>query len=303
MRLDTSEADKQRVLLLGASGFIGSSVAHELTDDFDVCEATHKVNDKDRYYIDTESVDSIVDLLLRLRPAIIINCAGVVENSKKASMNVVITKNLLQAVVESGITVHRIVILGSAAEYGEVGSDLPVSEESECLPFTDYGKSKLAETTVAIKYREKDGLPVTVLRIFNPIGRGMQDRFLATKIMRQLDEFKSGFRKSIEISRLDATRDYLDVKDIAKAIRRVIESNPQCSIYNVGSGSSTSNKQLLDLIVCQSSLAHLPSIVETATLPEPKVASCADITKIRNELGWKPSSSLEDVIKDVIDAR
>ena len=110
-------------------------------------------------------------------------------------------------------------------------------------------------------------------------------------------------RSQLEISRLDSRRDYLDVRDIASAIKVLVENTTSHHVYNIGSGKSTSNGELLDIILKQSGVVVRPPVFEQNTTPEELMAIQADITRINEEFGWSPQYSLEDTIKDIIDAK
>src|SRR5947199_333717 len=81
------------------------------------------------------------------------------------------------------------------------------------------------ETAIALEYRDTHNLPVTVARIFNPIGHGMHPRFLIPQLIQQTHEILINKRAAIEVSRLNAKRDYIDVNDVATAIKTLVEGN------------------------------------------------------------------------------
>jgi nucleoside-diphosphate-sugar epimerase len=248
--------------------------------------------------MDTKTISKV---LKELKPQIIVNCAGIVENSDKALLNPVFVTNLLEGVVKSNLKLKRIITLGSAAEYGLVeNADIALSEDSPLEATSLYGISKIQESAVIAKFREKYNLPIIVARVFNPIGVGMHHRFLIPKIISQVQEFRNGDRKSIEINRLDSKRDYVDVKDVALAIKSIIEGDPVSFVYNIGSGVSTSNQELLELILKNSKLKSRPEIIETSPNKEPIVAALADISRMKKEFGWLPASKLDDTVRKII---
>ena len=191
--------------------------------------------------------------------------------------------------------------MGSAAEYGIVErKNIPVDEETPLNANSAYGLSKLKETTLALEYRSRHKLPITIARIFNPIGVSMHPRFLIPQIIGQIQEIEEGKRKSLEVSRLDTKRDYVSVKDVALAIKSLIGHQPLAAIYNIGSGRSTSNKKLMELIINNSKLKSRPKIVELSAEEPPLVATRADITRIQQEFGWHPIYSIEDTVKEIM---
>lgn len=86
----------------------------------------------------THLIYMIIKMSLQLckkrNPDAIIHCAGIVDKTEKARLNVVFTDNLLRAIREAGLSLQKIIICGSASEYGVVDSESPISEEHTRQP-------------------------------------------------------------------------------------------------------------------------------------------------------------------------
>lgn len=293
-----------KVLVIGSSGFVGKAVCDTLSSSHEVYGASQAGGKTDKnYHIDLTKINTIKAVLEHLQPEVIINCAGVVDNSEKANLNPVFTKNILDAVVKVDLTPKCIIICGSAAEYGLVGEgDIPVSEDVPLKAKSGYGLSKLKEETIALGFRKNNNLPIIIARIFNPIGEGMNPKQLLPNILGQIQEVRMGNKKTIEVSRLDSKRDYINIKDVALAIKAMVELEPKEAFYNVGSGKSTSNQELIELILKNSKIVRAPKVIESSAEPEPVVAIQADITKIKNDLGWQPLSTVEETVNELMHA-
>ena len=293
-----------KVLVFGGNGFIGQAIQKSLSPDYSVASAERNPQGQETLGVDLLNPNTIVDALNLVRPDVVINAAGVVGNTEEASQNLLFTTNILESLVATNNLQTKVIIMGSAAEYGEVESDnIPVNEDTPLRATSFYGKSKVDEELFALSFAKDHGIDLIVARIFNPLGVGMHDKFLVPQIIKQISEFTSGDRSNLEISRLDSKRDYLDVRDIASAIKNLAEKPTSERIYNVGSGNSTSNSELLDIILRQSGISARPPISETNPTKEPLVAIQADISLIRNEFSWAPKYTLEDTIKDIINAK
>lgn len=292
-----------RILVIGADGFIGAAVAGQLAKRHEVVRAARSASVAVDYHVDLTKPDTITAVLTQAKPDTIVNCAGVVENTEQAALNPRFTTNLLEVVVASGLEVRRIVVCGSASEYGRIRpEDLPVKETLASNPVGSYAASKAEETKVAGELASKHHLPVVVVRIFNPLGPGMHAKFLVSSLIRQVREVRSGTRDVIEVSRLDSRRDYVDVRDIATGIQALIERDPHELVYNLGSGRSISNAELIDLILARAGISRPVECVETATAPEPLVAIQADISRMTDEFDWRPRYSIQDTVGEIIDA-
>ena len=289
-----------KILVFGADGFVGSAVVKELSNKHDLFKAMREKSEaKNEVSVDLKDKGTILKALINIKPEVVINCAGVVENSEKANLNVVFTSNLLEVIKDSNQAIKRIIICGSASEYGVVGNDKKaVSETTRLNPNSLYGQSKIKESTLALEFGKKNKLPVIVVRIFNPIGTGMNPRLLLPNILNQIDEIKNNKRKNLEINRLDSNRDYINIKDVASAISLLVENNPKHKVYNIGSGASTSNKELIDFALVANNIKS--EIIEVSLDKEPNYASKADISRLRDEFGWASKYSVSETLREIV---
>ncbi len=289
-----------KILVIGADGFVGRHVLEALNVGHKIIPASRKPV-AGGVFIDLLDLDSISTVLKKTMPDIVINCAGVVDNSEAANQNPVFSKNLLNQISKEASRPKRVIISGSAAVYGIVdSSNIPVPETAPLNAASGYGFSKLQEEQTALEIGQRKSINVVVARIFNPIGLGMHPRFLIPKLISQLQEYTKGQLDALEISRLDSERDYINIKDIAAGIKVLVENDPKDTVYNVGSGMSTSNLDLINIILEQSNIAKRPKIIETLKEPEPLVAIQADISRMVSEFSWRPTITLESTIKDIL---
>lgn len=292
-----------KVLLFGATGFIGRAIRKNLSDGHEVIAAVRSDTPADdEVFVDLLDQKSIQAALDQFKPDIIVNSAGIVDPNADTMMNVEFTKNIFEATIMSNAPVRKVVISGSAGEYGRILSEeeLPVSEDTPLRADNGYGLAKKLEEAAALKYHEEGFPGVVIARIFNPIGVGMADKFLVTRIKKQINECIEGNRASIEISRKDSRRDYIVVDDIASAIRVLVEGDPKHTVYNIGSGVAMSNGDLLQLMVSSSKIEHEPEVIETSEQPEPLVASQADIARIQSEFHWAPKYTIADIVEEIM---
>lgn len=289
-----------KILITGAHGFIGQYAVKLLGENHEVIDSARS---SATCILDLSDTKSITKALQEHQPEVIINCAGVVENSDKAALNETYTKNLLEAILASGAKPKSILILGSAAEYGVVAQeDLPIREDSTLAATSPYGLGKLREVQTALEFKAKHGLPITVARIFNPVGVNMPSRMLVPGVIAQIQAIREGNKDVIEVSRLDAIRDYISVEDVIYAFDKLITAEPEHDVYNVGSGIATSNGELVKLIIEQSKVLPAPKVVETKPEPEPIMAAQADISRLKNEFGWSPKRTLAESIEGIVSA-
>lgn len=291
-----------KVLVIGADGFVGRNTVKELRKDASLDVVTASRKGTEDLVVDLSDYSSVEAAIKSAEPGVIVNCAGVVANNKNAFKNGEFCRNLFEAIVARGALYPRVIIAGSAAEYGVVERPGPVNEDTPLNATSDYGKSKIEEEVIARKYAEAYGIDLVVARIFNPIGPDMGDKFLLTSLLKQIDEYRDGNAANISVSRLDAMRDYIDMRDLASAIHHfvTIDNIDHHIVQNVGSGVSTSNGEILENILRLVELDEKPTIIETRTEPEPLYASCADISRIKSEYNWEPKYDLVSTIEEII---
>ncbi|GAA0983370.1 hypothetical protein GCM10009555_055000 [Acrocarpospora macrocephala] len=270
-----------RVLLVGASGFVGRHVRERLggvevaapsRSDLDLVETPHA---------------QIRRILEDLRPTAVVNCAGVVHGSPERLVagNVVGVARLARAVGEV-VPEARVVHVGSAAEYG--AHDVPVGEGAECRPLGEYGLTKLAGTRLVAGV-VRNGV---VLRLFNPVGPGAPLGSLTGRLV-------AGMRAGGEL-RLGVTsdvRDFVDVRDVAEAIvAAALAPGVLPPVLNVGTGRAVAVRDLVELMIEVASWrGRVVSASEgSSALPW----SCADVTAIGAVLGWKARIALRDSLAD-----
>lgn len=292
-----------KTLVIGAEGFIGRTVCRVLSYDGELTIGARAPDHGARgsQYVDLLQPSSITAALAKVQPEVVINCAGIVTAAGSPT-NTAMTGNLLQAVLKSGIDVRSVVICGSAAAYGPVRpGDLPVRESNPLAAFSAYGMDKVREESLGRLYRYSFGIPVVTARIFNPIGSGMPTRQFLPSMCRQLQQWKAGRRERLEVTRLDAARDYLSATDVARALSLLAYGEPRESAYNIGSGRRTSNGELLKRVFTLAGLHDVPPVSQTSSSPELPLASQADTTAITTEFGWTPEVALDDSILEVLD--
>ena len=288
-----------KILIFGSSGFVGRNVADSLSSAHQlVLASSEDPSEYSQVKLDLRDKGSIKDIMKSTLPDAIINCAGIIGNSEKSDLNYTFTKNILESIEELGLSLKRVVILGSAAEYGEVKGDKPTDEDARLNGISAYAASKIKETTFALNFGKEKKIPVVVARLFNPIGSGMNEQMLLPNLIRQI---KDKNNKTLEINRLDSKRDYIDINDVAIAIKAICEGSPHFDLYNIGSGRASTNQEIINYIFNELKIDRKSyQIRELLPEPEPNYAYCANISRINSDLGWEPQSSLMYVIKRMI---
>lgn len=294
-----------RELIIG-TGFVAEAYKSSLSGEHEVIQTSRNPEaHPGTFPLDLGNVDAIEAAVRRFRPDVIVNGAAILgRNNDKHLLpqNPRNAHNLLTAVHRSGVDVQRTVLMGSAAVYGPTTA-LPVRETEPTHPAEQdaYGKSKVEEATVARRLAEEYDLSVVEGRIFNPLGLGLPDSNVTSRITKQLQAIQSGKQEpTVELRRLDARRDYLDVRDCASALGVLAHSSTlEHTAYNVGSGVSTTNETLVEMAIQHSGMTGV-SMRQSGEQPEPLVgAAHADITRLQ-ETGWAAQYSLSETMRGIV---
>jgi GDP-6-deoxy-D-talose 4-dehydrogenase len=239
----------ERVLITGIAGFTGRYVAAELTGaGYEVIGLVHPggAPAPGCHVVDLLDRDRLLSIVSALEVSAVLHLAAISfvahgDAEELYRANIVGTRNLLEA-VEAMRTPPRIVVLASSANvYGNAKVE-PIHEDVPPAPANDYAVSKLAMEHMAHLWADR--LPLAITRPFNYTGVGQHTRFLIPKIV---DHFRRGERK-IELGNTQISRDFTDVRSIARHYHRLITLAPAGLTVNLCSGTAHSLADILDMM-------------------------------------------------------
>ena len=206
-------------------------------------------------------------------------------------MNVTGTKNIFEIAKEKDL---KVVYASSSSIYGNV-KKIPISENFPKNPINPYGKTKLDTEFLAEKF-SSIGCSIIGLRYFNVYGIGQTGSYagVITKFMNALSEKKS----PIIFGDGSQIRDFIFVKDVAKANLSVMDSDINSTFLNVGTGKTISIKKLAEIMIHLYELDLTP--IFQNPLPGDVAESQAQISQIESLTGWKYETELEDGLRSII---
>ena len=263
--------------------------------------------------------DAVKDLVTSTRPDCVFHLAAqssaaksLDEPRRTLETNVFGTLNILEAVrrgspqcpaAKTASGKMRVISVGSAEEYGSrSGTEMPLDEESPVKPASPYAVSKAAQTMLALQYAHSFALDIVATRSFGHTGPGQTDRFVLPAFARQCAEIKAGVREPVvRVGRLDIVRDFLDVRDVARAYRMIAERGVEGSVYNVCSGTGLSLERALAFFIQASgvevTVAEDPARLRPSDIP----ILIGDNGKLGRECGWEPQVSIETMLGDLFE--
>ncbi len=304
-----------RILITGASGFVGPHLAAELLAHGHEVLATGRSVDPPPGIgmaawkpADLTSRDDVRDLLAAMKPECIVLLAA--QSNPAASwdcpdetfrVNAAATALLADEAGRSKTT-RRILFVSSSDVYGAPDPEhLPVRETSPFSPANPYAVSKVAAERLVALCASRHELEYAIVRPFSHTGPGQTERFVVPAFARQIARIEAGEQDELRHGSLGAWRDFSDVRDVVRAYRLAAESAPSGSVYNVCSGSGVSVQSILDRLVALSSVAVRTTIDKSRLRTEKPVEFRGDRSLIAAELGWQPEIPIERTLSDVLD--
>ena len=255
------------VVVTGVAGYIGGEIALLLKDaghtvigiDYRPLQK-HQKGLLDSFILADFDSNTAYKQLLDIRPAAIVHCAGTslvgpsIKNpSDYYSNNVVKTMVLLNFIVQA-IPRTRFIFSSSAAVYGEPVMT-PCHEVDPREPISPYGQSKLMVEQILESYHRAYGLDYVAFRYFNACGADSQKRHgqepgathIIARVLECLRDDTEFTLNGTNYPTPDGTciRDYVHVEDIARAHAFALDPAVPAGVYNLGSGSGSSNQEII----------------------------------------------------------
>jgi len=299
------------ILVTGADGFIGAHVVRHLA-----VHGSHRLvavsrrpqepataaPESIRVQADLDDSAQIADLIHRIQPAVVIHAAGGRGRTDENEWNNLRMTQALFDVLGAAAPDTRIILFGSAAEYGETGNTR-VAETAECRPGTVYGQTKLMITDEALARTRSGRLRATVLRPFNVIGPGISATLAAASFLRQIREprMRDG-AYLITMGARDAVRDFVAVDDLMTAIERTVVRELSGEIINVCTGQGRTLDWLLTRMAALGGARVIFEIdSQHAAAGQPSI-SIGDPDKGQHLLGFTPSPDLDTTLRAMWDS-
>jgi UDP-glucose 4-epimerase len=297
-----------KYIVTGGAGFIGSNIVKKLVSK------GNNVTVIDNLYTGKESnLEAVKDKIIFLKDSILNidllekemkNIDGVFHQAALASVqdsfskpdeyhnvNVNGTENILKMAKKNNF---KVVYASSSSVYGNP-EKIPIKESDSKNPINPYAETKLKKEELALKY-SKIGVKVIGLRYFNVFGNG-QSKEYAGVVKLFLERIQNKLPPKINGDGLQA-RDFVFVEDVANANIMAMESNVDHAFFNVGTNTNISVTELAHLMIKAANLDIKP-IFGAALKGDVKI-TIADISLIKKSLGWNPTITIEEWLKQKI---
>jgi GDP-4-dehydro-6-deoxy-D-mannose reductase len=309
-----------KALITGISGMAGSHLAEYLLNRGDVevsgtikwrsnMENIVHLTDRIKLYeCDIRDAYAVKTVVSDNRPDYIFHLAAqsYVQFSWRApsetlGTNILGELNLFETVRELKLDC-RIHIAGSSEEYGMVYPDeVPIKECNPLRPLSPYGVSKVAQDLLGYQYFKSYGQKIVRTRAFNHTGPRRGEVFVSSNFARQIVEIEKGRRKPvIQVGNLDAVRDFLDVRDVARAYYLALEKGTPGEVYNIASGKGLKIRELLDKLLANAKVKIKVEIDPARLRPSDVELLIGSAEKFHEATGWKPEIPFDQTLEDLV---
>ena len=212
-----------------------------------------------------------------------------IQKEKYHSVNVIGTENIFKLAKEFSI---KVVYASSSSVYGNTTS-IPITEDFERKPINPYGTTKLDDEKLAVKYHDL-GASIIGLRYFNVYGIGQTNDY-AGVITKFYDNIQAD-ESPIIFGNGSQTRDFISVEDVVKANLLSMQSDTDFTHLNIGTGITTSIKELANLMI---RLSGKPLETKFDQLPQGDIKeSQADVSLAKKMINWSYKTSIEDGLEN-----
>ena len=275
-------------LVTGARGLLGRHLIAALRrsgTDRVVGVVRRGSRDDSEIACDLSEPASVARMLASIQPNRIFHLAGSFSNVLDEDLrnNVLAAGNLLAWVADRA-PAARVVVTGSAAEYGIVAAESnPVREDHPACPHTVYGVTKRLQTDLSLFYGQRFGVDVVVARVFNLLGPGASARLFVGSVEQQIHRVIAGAQDCLTVGNLDGLRDYLRPADAADALVTLMRFGQPGEIYNVGSGVPVRVRDVLTAMLAEAGVPECPIHVDPAhsAISQHVPVMYADVSKLR----------------------
>jgi len=316
-----TEMKPGRALVTGGAGFVGGYLLRALLDEGWHVTATamspghvpESRSDVSWLTGDLRDPSHVNAAVSAARPDLVVHLAAIshlptaaADPAQAWDVNVTASVRLLDTLAReysAGTLAPRVLVIGSAEQYGRHDGGGLLREPDALAPRTVYAATKTAQEVAALQIWRATGLPVIAARPFNHSGRGQEPRFLLPALVsRALALRAEPAGTPLRLGNTSPIRDFLHVSDVVAAYIALGRQGIPGATYNVASGMGRSVREVAERILHRvgvtSDLVEDPALVRPVDVP----SLIGDPSRLRDATGWQPQRSFDDLLDDLLHA-
>jgi GDP-4-dehydro-6-deoxy-D-mannose reductase len=313
-----------RVLVTGADGFVGRRLVGRLVENGHRVIAACRPSVQPQQWLDPRWKEAVrvapfeltdgtgMQAVVRQSPEAVIHLAAVASVREARQdpgaawvINAAGTARLMEELIsqrEAGGGDPVVLIVSSAEVYG-TGPASPRVETDPLRPQSPYAASKVGSEIAGLEAWRRARLKVIVVRPFTHTGPGQGPPYVAPAFIERMLAVRSGGPRHIPTGNLDPVRDLLDVRDVVEAYLALLSRGEAGETYNVARGEGIMLRELFcriaDIVGVDVEPRPDPSLLRAGDIPY----LVGDASKLRRATGWSPTISLDQTLRDMVDAQ
>lgn len=296
-----------RTLITGAGGFCGQHlIAYLESQGLEIHTlGTKPASNNHHYLTDINDISAISAIIKTVQPNYVFHLAGVASSQDPSlfyRVNTVYAATLLHALEITGYQDCPVLLVGTSAEYGMVVSEqLPIHEEIQANPYSNYGISKLAQTLMGLAL-SKQGRPLIMVRPFNIIGCGMPEYLSIQSFVKQINQIIQGQQPPLlKVGNLSSSRDFIDVKEVVKIYWQLIQlPSAYGRVINICSGQGTVIEDILlklvDLAKVDVEIQADSGRFKSVDVP----VHYGSVEKLQSLIGYSPVTNFDSILTSIL---
>jgi GDP-4-dehydro-6-deoxy-D-mannose reductase len=308
------KSPKSRILVTGASGFVGQAFIQLAADRAGTLEiiGTDHTAGAQALKLDITDADAVDRLVAEIRPDGVLHLAAIAavsEATRRAdtawAVNFQGTMNVARAVARH-VPAARFVFVGSADMYGGTFDTVkgPLNETAALEPFSVYAATKAA-ADLMICQMVHDGFNAVRFRPFNHTGPGQADKFVVPSFAKQIARIERGLDQPVlYVGNLDVWRDFMDVRDVVDAYVRALDPTrefPRGGVFNLASGVARRIGDILGDLLARAKMPIQVMQAPDRVRAHEMLETCGDARRAREALGWAPRIPWDRTLSETLD--
>jgi GDP-4-dehydro-6-deoxy-D-mannose reductase len=212
--------------------------------------------------------------------------------------NILGTTHILEVLREKAPDA-RFLLASTAYVYGNPPADTPVRESSPLRPNGIYAVSKAAADLMTLAYAQDYGMHAMTARAANHTGPGQNTDFVVPAFARQIAAIAAGETQPIHVGNLDSERSFMDVRDVVRAYRLLIESGTPGHAYNVAAPDRVPIRCILETLADLAGVSPR-IVVDPDKLRPTDRTPVLDTALISRDTGWHQQYALRDTLREIL---
>lgn len=306
----------QRILLTGGTGFVGGWLAPAIAAAWPGADRVllrrpgEQVLRDGWRAIDAEVTDSaaIGRIVAELKPDLVLHLAAQAAIGATAEMAEATWRVNFGGTLELAHACQRacpdttFFFVSSSEVYGWSFRDGVVDEDTPLRPTNAYARAKAAAESML-----PDVLPqarLVIARPFNHTGPGQDVRFVLPSLAQQIADVEAGRRPPrLELGNLEASRDFLDVRDVCAAYIAMLNAPPVPGdrvVFNVASGGSWKIADLVEKFRAHALVPFEVTIDPKRLRPSDVPMAVGSAKRLHDATGWKPTIGVDAIVESLL---